>query len=99
MTISEIKLRMVHDVVGLCHELAHALEQQNCDTDCFRPPLVKRDRFLLHGLLSWRNHGIHVLQWPCQPYCDRYRKGGTSMPWVRFSDMGPERCIPIEPRQ
>jgi hypothetical protein len=111
MTISEMKIRMFCSASTLCHELAHTLEQQNCDHDYFNAPAMNLEcvvetgfsftNFLHGGLLECyeKSHEFAFLPWPCQDTVDLYIEDGTPMQWVRLCDAGPERLFPIKARQ
>jgi hypothetical protein len=111
LTVSDLKVRMVDDAMKLCHELAHALEQHNCDHDFFRAPPMNDEivvetgfslqSYLFGGVLSHYSNfdGIYLLPWPCQITVDCYKEEGEILRWVRFGDAGPERCLPLNPRQ
>jgi hypothetical protein len=113
MTISGMKVMMVASAMALCHELAHALEQHNCDQDYLTAPAMNDEmvietgffftNFLHGGVLDWYSDidgdDIYLFPWPCQAKVDLYRRIGAPVQWVRLGHAGPTRFLPVEPHQ
>jgi hypothetical protein len=112
MTVSEIQMEMFTHASDILHELAHAVEHNVVDHGRFRmPPLndevAQETGFALEaftfGGIPRADHDGHepmvLVQWPRQELCDVYADGGgNTIELTQCDDAGPDRYIPVEPR-